>query len=181
MPHYYFDIETTGLDFQNDEILTIQFQKILAENGKPIEPLTILKRWDSNNGEEGLLKRIIPLITSFNPWSFVPVGNNLNFEFNFLYAKIVKYKMNELDPLFFHSRPYIDLKHVMIMLNTGRFKGYHLILRKLESGASIPLWYSNQEYAKIVNYIQMEANAFIEFYFKISQLLLHNLARINNP
>jgi hypothetical protein len=68
----------------------------------------------------------------------------------------------------------------MVLLNAGRFKGYHSILKKLESGASIPLWYSNREYTKIINYIQMEAKAFIEFYFNVSQFLLDNLIKIKN-
>jgi hypothetical protein len=174
VPHYYFDIETTGLDSQKDEILTIQFQKIVLENGKPKEPLTILKAWDSRNGEEDIINKIIPLIMSSNPWSFVPVGNNLNFEFKFLISKIMRYKNTEIDPFYFHSRPYIDLKHVMILLNGGKFKGYHLVLKKIESGFSIPLWYHNREYLKIISYIEMEAKAFTDFYTNISKFMLGN-------
>jgi len=35
LPHYYFDIETTGLDPETDQIISIQFQRILLHNGKP--------------------------------------------------------------------------------------------------------------------------------------------------
>ena len=34
MPHYYLDIETTGLDPKIDQILTIQYQKISVHTGK---------------------------------------------------------------------------------------------------------------------------------------------------
>ena len=33
-PHYYLDIETTGLDPKIDQILTIQYQKISVHTGK---------------------------------------------------------------------------------------------------------------------------------------------------
>jgi hypothetical protein len=68
----------------------------------------------------------------------------------------------------------------MILLNDGRFKGYHLILKKLQSGSSIPLWYTNQEYSKIIDYVQMEAKAFTEFYFRVSQFLVDNITSIKN-
>jgi hypothetical protein len=177
VPHYYFDIETTGLDCENDEIITIQFQKILLENGKPEEPLRILKSWDYEGSEGKMLGEIAPLIMARNPFKFVPVGNNLNFEFKFLLTKIARYLKIEIDPLYFHSRPHIDLKHVMILLNGGRFKGYHLILQKIASGENIPIWYHNREYLKITEYIEMEAQAFANFYANVHALIFNREAR----
>jgi hypothetical protein len=130
LPHYYFDIETTGLDSDKDEIISIQFQKILLESGRPEAPLTILTSWEKGSSELKILEKVYPLIASPNPWKFVPVGNNLNFEFKFLLSKIARNLGIQIEPLYFHSRPHIDLKHIMILLNGGRFKGYHLILKK---------------------------------------------------
>jgi len=177
LPHFYFDIETTGLDPNVDKIISIQFQRILLHNGKPEEPLTILTSWDEGSSEFKILNQIVPLITSTNPWRFVPVGNNLNFEFKFLLSKIASYFDFNIDPLFFHSRPYIDLKHVMILLNRGRFKGYNLFLKKIETGVKIPTWYKNKEYLKIMKYIEMEAEAFTDFYSNISMLIFNNELR----
>jgi len=177
VPHYYFDIETTGLDPDIDHIISIQFQRILLHNGKPEEPLTILTSWSEGSSEFEILNQIVPLITSQNPWRFVPVGNNLNFEFKFLLSKIASYFNIKIDPLFFHSRPYIDLKHVMILLNHGRFKGYNVFLKKMESGVKIPTWYQNKEYLKIIKYIEMEAEAFTDFYSNISMLIFNHELR----
>ena len=47
MVEYYFDMETTGVDFDKDEIITIQWQE-LDITGKPIGKLNILKSWDSS-------------------------------------------------------------------------------------------------------------------------------------
>jgi hypothetical protein len=178
MPHYYCDIETTGLDSDKDEIISIQFQKMLLDSGRPEAPLTILTSWEKGSSELKILEKIYPLITSPNPWKFVPVGNNLNFEFKFLLSKIAMHLGIEIEPLFFHSRPYIDLKHVMILLNGGRFKGYHLILKKIGTGINVPVWYRNKEYLKIIEYIQMEAKSFTDFYTDIHQLLFHRHSQL---
>lgn len=171
MPHYYFDIETAGLDPNKDQILTIQYQKIAIDNGKPEEPLTILSSWKSS--ERKIVEQIIPKLITSNPFSFVPVGNNLNFEFKFLAAKLTKYCNMDIDSSFFHSRPYIDLKHVMILLNGGRFKGYHLILNKAGNGSDVPKWYQSQEYDKILNYIKHEAKSFTKFYADIHSIIFN--------
>lgn len=167
MPHKYLDLETTGLDPNKDEIITIQYQKITLDTGSPEESLRILKQWDDPEGEKGIVRKILPLMTSTNPFQFVPVGNNLNFEFRFLASKFQKYFGLDINPLYFHSRPHIDLKHVMILLNGGRFKGYHHILNKTGNGSDIPKWFQNEEYDKIVNYVSDEACAFTSFYNKV--------------
>lgn len=173
MPHRYLDIETTGLNPNRDEIITVQYQKIALDTGSPEEPLKILKQWNDPEGEKGIVGKILPLLTSTNPFQFVPVGNNLNFEFSFIAAKIQKYFGIDINPLYFHSRPHIDLKPVMILLNGGRFKGYHQILNKAGSGASVPKWYNSKEYDKIIDYVVDEADAFTSFYNKVHHLMFN--------
>ena len=173
MPHRYLDIETTGLDSERDEILTIQHQKISIDSGHPEEELIILKSWEQNSNEKKIVEKITPLLMSSNPFSFVPVGNNLNFEFRFLAEKIKKYQGIDIDPGYFHSRPHIDLKPVMILLNGGRFKGYHHILNKKSSGAWVPEWYKKKQFEKIVHYIVDEASAFTSFYSNVYQLMFN--------
>ena len=173
MPHNYFDIETTGLDPEKDKIITIQYQKISLDSGHPEEELKILKSWDQESNEQKIVEEITPLLMSSNPFSFVPVGNNLNFEFRFLAEKIRKYQSIDIDPGYFHSRPHIDLKAVMILLNGGRFKGYHHILNKKNSGASIPIWYKEKKFEEIIQYIIDEASTFTRFYSNVYQLMFN--------
>lgn len=177
MPHYYLDIETTGLDPEEDEIISLQFQKIAVDTGEPIEPLNLLKSWSPGFSEEKIIRTIEPLILSSNPFSFVPVGNNLNFEFKFLASKFRKYLEMDIDASVFNSRPFIDLKPVMILLNGGRFKGYQLILKKSTDGSKVPIWYHNKEYDKIINYIKEEARVFTEFYSTIHHLMFNDRIR----
>jgi hypothetical protein len=179
MPPYYFDIETTGLDSENDHILTIQYQKIGLASGKPEGPLTILKSWKDNKGEEGIIEKIIPLVMSTNPFSFVPIGNNLNFEYKFLVNKINHYKKLDVDISYFHNRPSIDLKPVMVLLNGGRFKGYNLILNKSGSGSSVPQWYVKKEFDKIIEYVIDETTKFTTFYYKIYHLMFDGTLKNN--
>ncbi len=127
MPGYYLDIETSGLDPEEDQILTIQYQKI-SSTGNAIGQLTILPSWKYS--EEDIVKEIATYMLDDNPWNFIPVGNNLIFEFKFLVSKFRKYLGKELDIGYFFSRPHLDLKHVMILANSGNFKGSHLVLGK---------------------------------------------------
>jgi len=169
LPHYYFDIETTGLDPEVDQILTIQYQKISVFTGKPVGPLTILTSWDYS--EEDIVKEIATFMLDKYPWNFVPVGNNLTFEFKFLSNKFRKYLGKEIDVEYFVTRPHIDLKAVMILANSGKFKGCHLVLGKQGNGADVPIWYQNGEYQKIIEYIEDEANCFLNFTSEAQKVL----------
>ncbi len=169
MPHYYLDIETTGLDPEVDQILTIQYQKISVFTGKPVGPLTILTSWEYS--EEEIVKEIAVHILDEYSWNFVPVGNNLTFEFKFLSNKIQKYLEREIDVEFFVTRPHIDLKSVMILANSGKFKGCHLVLGKQGSGSDVPMWYQNEEYQKIIDYIEDEAKCFLNFTSEAQKVL----------
>jgi hypothetical protein len=168
MTHYYLDIETTGLDEKNDEIITIQYQKVSVTTGEAIGPLVILKGWE--HGEENIVKEIAAMLLG-DIWDFVPVGNNLTFEFKFLSAKIRKYLGKEIDVESLVSRPHIDIKPLMILANGGRFKGCHLVLGKKGNGANIPLWYKQEKYDLIEGYIQEEVQCFLQFVVKAQQIL----------
>lgn len=177
MPHYYLDIETTGLDPKIDQILTIQFQKISVFTGKAIGPLNILTSWE--NSEEDIVKEIAMYMLDEYPWNFVPVGNNLTFEFKFLSNKFQKYLGQNIDVEFFVTRPHIDLKSVMILANSGKFKGCHLVLGKQGSGSEVPIWYQNNEYQKILDYVVDEAKCFINFTHEAQKVLGSRFTGVN--
>ena len=63
--------------------------------GKPVGSLIILTSWEYS--EEDIVKEIAIKMLDNYPWNFVPVGNNLTFEFKFLARKIQKYLNQEID------------------------------------------------------------------------------------
>ena len=168
MTTYYLDIETTGLDENNDKIITIQFQKISVFTSEQLSPLVILKEWE--HSEETIVKEIASMVEG-EVWDFVPVGNNLTFEFKFLAAKIRKYLQKDINAEYFISRPHIDIKSVMILANGGRFKGSGLVLGKKKDGSNIPIWYKEGKFNLIEEYIQDETTCFLQFIGKAKQLL----------
>jgi DNA polymerase III epsilon subunit-like protein len=164
MTEFYFDIETTGLDPKLDKIITIQFQKLDTKTGKPLGELYIIKEWESS--EEHIVKTFFNV---FNrpKWGFIPIGMNLLFDLNFIRCKAEKYLNLQLDPVtFFHNRPYLDIKPILVILNEGNFVGCSLdkFTGKNHGGALVPVWYNNKEYEKIINYVKQEAEEFVKFY-----------------
>jgi len=174
MTEYYFDIETYSPgerpNPETDKIITIQYQRIDLKTGKPTSEMVVLKEWDSSEKE---------IVTKFynnffrdgnSVWDFIPVGFNLNFEWEFLIAKFEKYLGKKLASKDLHYKiPHLDLKPVVVLLNDGQFKGASLdkFTKKPHDGKIIKEYYEKKEYAKIEEYIKNEAEAFLEFLQKI--------------
>src|SRR3989442_9765925 len=97
----YFDIETTGLDTIKDQIITIQSQKLDMLKGYAAGPLKILKVWDDNQSEKSIVSQLAPLLLDSDPFRFIPVGNNLVFDFKFLAAKFKEHLSLDVDTLYF--------------------------------------------------------------------------------
>ena len=171
MARYYLDIETYSQGFKpnplRDEIITIQYQQI-DPFGEPVGDLTVLKAWESS--EEQIVKQFYSrFMKNRRTWDFVPVGFNLNFEFDFFRFKFAKYigtRMGESD---FYSMPYIDVKHLAVMLNSGEFRGaaLHKFSSKPCSGNVIKDYYESRNFRAIEEYIKIETDAFIGLYRKI--------------
>ena len=139
MGTYYLDIETTGLDPRNAEIITIQYQELERRTGLPLGDLTVLKSWESS--EKEILNQIAcrTRITDDYRFAFIPVGYNLGFEDRFLRGRPQAHGLPAIDVL---SRPCIDLQGPAILMNRGEFKGASLdkITAKSQSGGSVPDW-----------------------------------------
>jgi hypothetical protein len=165
---YYFDIETTGLDPEHNKVITVQIQELAGRTGEPIGEIEILKEWESS--EKQLLERIMPLLTCERPFDFVTIGKNLLFDFMFLSKRAEKYGLENMDLNCLHKRAFLDLKHILIMVNEGSFKGYDKLLRKgKQVNSQIPELYSQGKYDEIANYIKEEAKVFIEAYQKLKK------------
>lgn len=162
MGNFYLDVETTGLDPNVDEILTIQYQELARGSGAAIGPLIILKAWESS--EKGIIERFLAETSFLDAYdfSFVPVGYNLTFEHNFLKRRAAIHGLPEIDIL---SKPFIDLRVVGILMKGGEFKGSGLnkITGKDRDGMMVPIWFDHGDYDKIVEYVEMEAREFLKF------------------
>jgi hypothetical protein len=185
MTAYYFDIETNALklpnnereiDYANSPIITIQYQPIYDNTGKPRGDLTILKAWESS--EEQILKQFwnFSHLCDYNDetlWNFIPVGCNLTFEFITLLHRWKHYNFNGVNAtkLFKHSK--FDIQSILTAFNRGKFKGSALndFSKKKCNGSIIKQLVETKNYQAIIDYIEDEANAFIDTYKFIMEQL----------
>ena len=188
---YYLDIETythgTRPNPSIDKIITIQFQKIDLTTGNPLSPLYILKEWESSEME--IVKKFHKLFfeNRKSPFDFVPVGFNLNFELEFLKQKFSthlgkQYKSAEM----YYNTPTMDMKHIAVLLNGGRFYGARLsaFSPKTQNGNVIKYYYTSKRFDEIERYIKEETEAFITFYkraLKVAKESRHQFVFSNKP
>lgn len=160
MGQYYFDIETTGLNPQEDKIISIQLQELDRNTGQKIGELIILKEWESS--EKEILEQFIDGTGIFDySFNFIPVGYNLGFEHKFLMERT---KINNLPIIDILNNPFVDLRSIGVLMNRGEFKGSGLdkITGKKSNGSELPNWYKDGEFDKITEYIKSEAEEFIK-------------------
>jgi hypothetical protein len=160
-------METTGTNFDKDEIITIQWQELDRYNGKPIGELNVLKRWESS--EEDILKRFCPNLTCYY-WNFIFIGKNLFFDFCMLNERLEHFGLGEIDLRCLNERVSLDIKPILVMMNNG-FIGYDKVLPKTNpiTVDMIPTFYRDGKYAEIIKYIEDEAKDFIKAYQTLKQ------------
>ena len=156
-------METTGINFDKDEIITIQWQELDGYTGKPIGKLNILKRWDSS--EEEILKKFQPNLTCYL-WDFIFIGKNLFFDFCMLNERLKHFKLGEIDLRCLNQRVSLDIKPILVLINDGNFKGYDKVLPKTNPTTNdiIPKLFSEKKYPEIIKYIEDETKDFIKSY-----------------
>jgi hypothetical protein len=163
LPEYYFDTETTGVDFDKDEIITIQYQRLDGYTGKPLGNLNILKSWESS--EEDILKQFLPNLTC-RPFDFIFVGKNLLFDFNMLNERLKHYNLGQIDLRSLSARVHLDIKPILVLMNGGNFKGYDKVIPKTNPTTNEvgPQLYRERKYGEIISYIEDEAKDFLKAY-----------------
>lgn len=162
MVYYYLDIETYGKgpspDPKSDGIITALLCAIDASNGKRLQEPLLLKSWESS--EKEVVEHLSSRMIGKDVWDFVPVGFNILFDLWFLRHKFKKYLSLDMGDRFYLDRPFIDLKHVAVIANSGRFKGVALSGK----GDKIKEWYEAGEYHKIERHTLEKLDRFTQAY-----------------
>lgn len=154
-------MESSGLNPETDQIVTIQFQKLDFETGEPIGELKILKAWESS--EKDILEKFQKILGE-EKWDFVPHGYCLGFEDKFLRTRSIACGLET--PIDLFSGPVVDLHSVGVLMNGGQFKnsGLDKITGKNGNGLKCLVHYNAGHYDKVVSYIKQEAEEFLKFY-----------------
>jgi hypothetical protein len=167
LTEYYFDVETTGTNFYKDEIITIQWQR-LGFGGEPVGELNILKSWESS--EKDILQKFFPNLTC-NPWNFIFIGKNMGFDFAMLSQRLKYHNIGEFDLCCLQERVTLDIKPLLVLLNDGRFSGYHKLLPKTNptENKDIAQLYKTEKFDDIGRYIVDEAKDFSDCFQKLKK------------
>ncbi len=190
MTEYYFDIELgyregkiselnaflegkgkrPQIEPEKDKIVTIQYQE--SSWGKPVGNLTILKEWESS--EEEIIRQFIRNIDPKRKWDFVPVGYFVYFDLYILKKRAEQLKIASnwlFDEWFVYQElPVINIRDICWGMNDFKPRGSGLenfTKIKTQPGIYIPLWYSEKNYDKIIDYIKKEAEAFFDVFSKL--------------
>jgi len=163
MAEYYFDTETTGIDFDKDKIITIQWQRLSGFTGERIGELNILKSWESS--EVDILKQFLPKLNC-RAFDFIFIGKNIFFDFCMLNERLKHYGLGEIDLRCLNERVSLDIKPILVIMNDGSFKGYDKVMPKTNptTNDSIPKLFEEKKYPEIVKYIEDETKDFIKVY-----------------
>ncbi len=159
MAECYFDMETTGTNFDKDEIITIQWQELDRFTGEPTGELNILKSWESS--EKEILGNFIPKLTGYR-WYFVFIGKNLLFDFNMLNQRMKHHNLGEFNLRNLDERVTLDIKPVLVLMK-GAFKDYDKVIPKTNplENKDIPRLFRERKFPEIIQYIEDEAKDFI--------------------
>jgi len=168
----YFDLETTGPDPRIHKIITIQYQCLDDITLKPLGDLVVLKEWEE--GEKGILEEFLNVFVGKDPFEFVPVGVDLLHDFAFLYHRtkqllpeVVRSGRLTVDYLLM-EKPFIDLKHILVMVERFVFRCYDSTIEfraKEKSGYTreyVPRLYLEGKYDEILKYVRAKAEVVLD-------------------
>ncbi len=173
LPLYYFDVETTGDDPQQDRIVTLQYQA-LGDDLAPIGRFQVMAEWEW--GEKPIVQMVLEKGILEPTWDFVPVGNRLRFDLTFLIERATKWKLLEWDSAklkyYWFTKPYVDLGSILLLLNRGVFAGSSLHnFADKESGAHVPKMYRAGRFPDIIEYVTRERDAAFDLLRESAEVL----------
>jgi len=168
----FLDIETSGLNFEEDSVILIQLQ---VDNNT----IEYFISWDSN--EEQILREYFQRIKEIQEkqqttWC---VGfNSLKFDIPFLFNRIVHYNIAspyEIYNILYSNLINIDLKQIFYPSNNWLLKGltWSNVLKaygfspKISEGEEIPELYKKGNYDRIIDYVKSEFYAMIDVYWRV--------------
>jgi hypothetical protein len=163
MVFYYFDTETTSNDPTKAELVTIQYRRLGKYDFHPTEPLKILKCWEMS--EKDMLLAFAP---KFVKWEFMPVGQNLRYDYVVLDRRIKANGLREA----FHLKsledlldfPDWDAKHAMVMMNGLSYTGYDKVAGGPEGGSKLAAQHiAAKDWPRLEQYVHDEHEAFMNF------------------
>lgn len=170
---YYFDLETEGDDPLQDRVISIQFQQLV--DGEPQGALQILAEWEW--GEKEILRSVLDRGLLEVGWDFVPVGNRLRFDLNFVVERAEHHRLLKWEPgelkYFLFKKPMVDLWPVLVLMNHGRFEGSSLtaFTAKRDWGTVVRSHYHKGDYGAILEYVKEEKEAVLELYREVLAVL----------
>ncbi|RLG20144.1 hypothetical protein DRN67_00740 [Candidatus Micrarchaeota archaeon] len=158
-------------------IITMQFQ-LLDRSGLPASPLMVMREWENEGGEEGMIRKFVEQNLSADPWEFIPVGHNVLFDLGLLKARAEKYGIELNGWELYHQRPYIDIRQILLGMNGFAFRksGLDQFCAK-RNGKEVPFWYEQAQkgdergFALIDEYIEQEAEEFVRLYSRLKSEL----------
>lgn len=158
---FYFDVETTGDDPQQDRIITAQYQQ-LSDDFEAVGPFQVIAEWEW--GEKQVLQTILERGVLDPGWDFVPVGNRLRFDLTFLVERATKWKLLDWDPArlryYWYTKPFLDLQPILVFMNRGKFEGASLhVFSDKEPGVAVPAMYRGGRFSEIIDYVTRERDA----------------------
>lgn len=173
MTLFYFDVETTGDDPQQDRVVTVQLQQ-LSDELEPAGSFQIFAEWEW--GEKQILQMVLDKGVLEPDWDFVPVGNRLRFDLTFLIERAAKWGLIQWDmprlKYFWFTKPILDLQPVLILMNGGHFTGSSLhVFADKEPGARVPGLYLKGAFADVIAYVTKEHEAALQLLSESRTLL----------
>lgn len=165
----FFDIETTGLDYRVHKLISIQLK--IGNN-----PPEIFASWESD--EITIIEKLLVRFQSIQEFSICVGFNSLTFDIPFIVSRSVNLKAlfpSEAFRIFYNKLAHTDLKHLLIPNNNWCFTGlsWDRVLEvygfppKKGSGKQVPLWFSQGEYDKIIDYVISEIEFMPNIYWMI--------------
>lgn len=160
---YYFDSETTSKDPTEAQLITIQYQRLGSYDFHPTGPLEILKSWEMSEKE-----MLLAFAPKFVKWEFMPVGQNLRYDYVVLNRRI---EANGLRESFIPKTleaildfPDWDAKYAMVMKHGLSFSGYDKVAGGPEGGSKRAAeLIAAKDWPKLEQYIRDEHEAFMAF------------------